>query len=42
MQMAVVVMVAKLENEVVVVARTDVVANHKTVVHKDKLISNFL
>ena len=41
-QMVVVVMIAKQENAVVVVARTDVVAHQKTVVRKDKLIFYFL
>ena len=41
-QMVVAVMVAKQENVVIVVAKTDVVAIQKTAVHKYKLIFNFL
>ena len=41
-QMVVAVMVVKQESVVLVVARMDVVTTQKTVVHKDKLIFDFL
>ena len=41
-QMVVAVMVVKQESAVLVVARMDVVATQKTVVHRDKLIFDVL